>query len=140
MIWAFRLPRDDDRNYSRSDNINYEDTNGQVSKKRQLLLLKVVLLEIVAVGSGVYTYRKKVLPLKQDAESGIVEMVPFAIKRKQHFARTDKYYVSIDAPGKLHHEISREQYDNCEEGDTIYIYRGIKSKLFFEKDGRHQIM
>jgi len=102
--------------------------------------INLLVIGSIVMGPGIYILRRRVLAVKADVDSGVKEKVPYTILRKQHFPLTDQYFVWIDDPENLDHEISAETYYNCEEGDTLYIYRAAKSKLVFELNGRFELL
>lgn len=92
------------------------------------------------MGTGVYFYMKRVRPFKKDADSGVKEKVPYTVLRREYFEFTGQYYVALDDPNYLHHEIDQEMYYNISEGDSIYLYRATRSKFVFERNGRFTIL
>lgn len=89
---------------------------------------------------AIYMNYARVRPLKADAQSGMKQKIPCIITRKQHMPLTNQYYVWTDNPHKPGYEVAEHIYNNCSEGDVIYLYRAPKSKLVFEKDGRYEIL
>lgn len=53
---------------------------------------------------------------------------------------TNQYYVAFDDPDYMHHEIDENTFNNVNEGDNMYIYRGVYSKYVFEINGRFTIL
>lgn len=103
-------------------------------------IINLTWLEGIVISTGIYFYMKRVHPFRYDANSGVREKVPYTIVRKEFFPLTNQYYVALDDPNYLHHQITEDEYYNCTEGGTIYIYRAVKSKFVFEEDGRYSIL
>jgi len=119
----------------------WEDTaDGKFISRLGMKLLNFTFLGGAIAATGVFFWFKRVYPLKKDADSGVKEKVPFLITRKEYFPLTGQFYVALDDPDYLHHEIDEETYYNCVEGGYIYIYRAAKSKFVFEENGRFTIM
>jgi hypothetical protein len=97
-------------------------------------------LESMVIGTGLYFFMKRVRPFLLDAKSGLKERLPYPIVRKEHFPLTNQFYVGFDDPNYLHHEIDEATYHNCSVGDTLYVYRGIRSKFVFKENGRFSIL
>jgi len=105
-----------------------------------VVVLNLVTLQFVFIGTGLYFWFKNVYSFKKDADSGIKEKVPHRIVKKEYFPMTNQCFVGFDDPDYLHHEIDADTFDKCNEGDMMYLYRAIKSKYVFEKDGRFSIL
>jgi len=103
-------------------------------------LINLCFLEILLIIPCVYFWVKRVYPLKRDADSGVKEMVPYMILRKEYFPLTNQYYVALDDPKYLHHEMDEESYRQCFEGGFIYVYRGITSGFVFEESGKYFVL
>jgi hypothetical protein len=110
-----------------------------------LLPLLGIILMVGAVpfagimATGIYLLRKRILPFKHDAISGVKEKVPFRVVRKE-FDITGQYYVALDDPDYLHHELDEDTYNSCNVGDLVYLYRGARSNYIFEPDSRYTLM
>lgn len=103
-------------------------------------MINLSFLELIVIGTGTVFWFKRVYPLKHDADSGLKEKVPYMIMRKEYFPLTNQFYVALDDPDYLHHEIDEDTYYSCAEGGFIYVYRGAKSKFVFEDNGRFTIL
>jgi len=86
------------------------------------------------------TYIIRVEPFKKDVRNGVKEIVPYTIIRKEYFEFTGQYFVALDDPKYLHHEVDAATYSTCSEGDTMALYRAPKSKFVFEENGRFSLM
>jgi hypothetical protein len=103
-------------------------------------VMKYGVVETAIIGTGIYFLNTRILPFKRDALSGVKEKIPYTIMRKEYFPLTSQYYFGFDDPDYLHHEVDEDTYNKCNEGDTMYVYRGIKSKYVFELNGRFSIV
>jgi hypothetical protein len=103
-------------------------------------LVNLSVLGGIVIGSGVLILFKRILPFKKDAASGVKEKIPFTIIRREYFPLTNQFFVALDDPDYLHHEIDEDIYHKCAEGDTIYLYRGVQSKYISEENGRFSII
>ncbi len=112
-------------------------------------LMRIKLTEIIGItllmdgiplfvifSTGFYVLFKRILPYKRDAKSGMKDKLPYLVTRKEYFYLTGQFFVALDDPDYLHHQIDEETYHNLWEGCTIYLYRGTRSKYVFEENGR----
>ena len=101
----------------------------------EILIAVAVVFCLCASG-----YVIKIEPFKKDIKNGVKEIVPYTIIRKEYFEYTGQYFVALDDPKYLHHEVDAATYANCSEGDTMAIYRAPRSKFVFEDNGRFTLM
>ena len=94
-------------------------------------------LGTILISTGLYFLSTTVLPLKKDADSGVKEKVPFKINKKEYYAVSDQYFFAVDDWVNLHYEVSPDTFNEFNEGDIFYIYRGAKSKFVFEETGKY---
>jgi hypothetical protein len=99
-------------------------------------IVTLLTLQSAIIGTGIYLYFKNVRTFRKDAESGMKDKVPYTVIRREYFEFTDQYYIALDHPNYLHHEIDQDMYYNVREGDCIYLYRATRSKYVFERNGR----
>lgn len=104
-----------------------------------MVLLNFSWLGAIILSSGVYFYYKSVRPFKKDALSGVKEKVPYLIVRREYFPYTNQYYVGLNDPNYLHHEIDEDTYYKVREGEHMYLFRAACSKFVFERNGRFTI-
>jgi len=83
---------------------------------------------------------RRVYPFRKDYKSGLKELVPFAIIRKEYFPFSNQYFVFFDDAKYAYHEVDADVYTECTQGTIIRLNRGIYSKHIFEKDGRFTVM
>ena len=142
MVMAFLLcPRGNDirtRGAARATHWE-EQKDARIISRIGMNVLKFFFMGAILTSSFGYFYVRQVLAVKRDADSGIKERVPYTIVRKEYFPLTNQYFVAIDDPDYLHHEIDADTYAMCTEGDNIYLERTIKSKLVFEENGRFSL-
>jgi hypothetical protein len=100
-----------------------------------IIVMDGIPLAVIS-GTGLYVLFNRILPIKRDVDSGMKDKVPYQVIRKEHFYLTGQFYVALDDPDYLHHEIDEDTYHNLWEGCTIYLYRGTRSKYVFEENGR----
>ena len=115
------------------DDIKYDSTWAK-------WLFTLVFISSALLITGTYIYVKRVLPFREDAESGVKERLAYIITRKEYFSLTNQYYVMFDDPLYMHHETDQETWYNCYEGGYFFIYRAKKSKFVFEENGRFSMM
>ncbi len=103
-------------------------------------LIFLCFLETVMMSTGLFFLFTRVLPFRHDIKSGIKEKIPYAVVKKQYFPLTNQYYLTLDDPEYLFHEIDEDIYNSVNKGDNVYLYKTINSKYVFEEDGRFTIL
>jgi hypothetical protein len=76
-------------------------------------------------------YYTSVLAFKRDAESGKKCRQAYVVTRKEYFPITDQYFVRLNNKADRHYEVSKEAYDNCKEGEVIFMDQTIRTKYIF---------
>src|ERR1019366_5899329 len=117
-----------------------ENENARFVSRSWMWLINFAFLETIIISTGIYFWRKKVSPLKKDADMGVKEKIPYRIVAKQYFAVSGQYFFDIDDQVYLRHEVDEDTYYKLNEGDNVYIYRGVHSKFVFEESGRYTIL
>ncbi len=100
----------------------------------------VCFIVLIVVGSALFFFYTKVTPFLKDFKCGVKEKVPYCIERKEYFPLTDQYYVALDDPDYMHHEIDEDTYNKVSEGDKMYIFRAVNSNYIFEMNGRFTLL
>lgn len=138
MVVFFSQPRTARRTYTSSSWKTIDDA--KVMPYWGMWTLNLTVLGSATLIPGLLILRKRVLTVRRDLRSGFKEEVDYTVQRKQYFPLTGQYFVWIDDPDNLDHEVSEEMYCNLQEGDTLCVYRGKHSKLVFERNGRFDII
>ena len=125
-----------------SNTVTYweEGDDARVISRFGMWMINLVFLETIVMSTGVYYWMKRVRPLKKDADTGLKEKIPFGIVKKEYFPVSGQYFFDLDDAVYLHHEVDEDTYATLNEGDTVYIYRGIHSKFVFEENGKYTIL
>jgi len=92
-----------------------------------LILIVTILVWIISCW---WTYYAWALPFKTDAFSGVKERKPFGVVSKTYYPITDQYFVRLNGIDK-DYEISREQFNSCEEGGFLVLDQAIKTGYIF---------
>ena len=116
-----------------------EDQDKSITRL-QMRIIAICFLEAIVVGTGIFVFLRRIQPFKADLKLGMKAKVPYVIVRKEYFPLTNQCYVGFDDPSYLHHEIDQDTFGQVNEGDVMYIYRGIKSKYTFEENGKFSLM
>lgn len=106
----------------------------------QMYFTSLSFLGYIIVGTGLIIFFKRINPFKQDLKCGEKEIVPYLITRKEYFPITNQYFVALDDPDYLHHEIDEDTYNQCTEGGYLFLSRAIHSGYVFEINGRFSLM
>ena len=101
-----------------------------------MMLIAFSFLAVPTLITCGYYFRKKVLPYKKDAESGVKDKVPYIIRKKEYFEYTGQYYFGFDDPDYLHHQVEADLFNRCEVGDVVYLFRAPRSGYTFEMNGK----
>ena len=113
---------------------------GHELTRTELFLFAVTFCTMIFIIPGIRIFKKRILAFKQDADSGKKEVVNYTITDKKYFDRTQQFYFSFDDPNYMHYEVTADVFMSYQVGDTVPVYRGVRSKYVFEKDGRFSFM
>ena len=138
LILSFRV---DYRIWSgKTHHWNKHDNGGGLIERQQMIAINMAwLLSILAV-VGVPAYMKRVRVCKKDVQKGIKECVPCTVTMKLHFENTGQYFLSLNDPAYLHHEVDEETYYNYSEGDIVYLFRAPLSRHVFNNKGKFTLL
>ena len=117
-----------------------EDEDAKYVGRKAMYIIKFSFLAVPLASCFLFIWYKKLRPITQDINAGVKDVIPYQIIRKEYFPLTGRFYVALDDPNYLHHEIDEETYYNCTEGGFIYVYRAPKSKFIFEESGHFVIL
>jgi len=106
---------------------------------RQLLYGDGLLIAILLVFL-ISTYWLRVAPYASDCKRGCKEYVTYTVTMKQYFETTRQYFIGLDDPDYLHHEVDADFYSKVCEGDIVVLYRAPKSQYVFNERGRFTLM
>lgn len=135
LLGSFRGWKTDDGDHPE----DYEIFGHEFLGMELYLLLLTFIVSIIAI-LGFRTYRKFVLCYKKDAQSGVKVAVLYRVIDKKYFSQTGQFYLSLNNPAYMHHEVDEAMYHSVIVGESIYIYKGRLSGYVFQKDGRFTLM
>lgn len=98
------------------------------------LLMAILLIVMTAI------YCLRIAPYAVDCKKTCKECVPYVVTMKQYFNTTGQYFIGLNDPDYLHHEVDADFYGKVNEGDTVVLYRAPKSKYVFNARGRFSMM
>ena len=122
-----------------SDKVDYEMFGHQITRT-ELYLGSVAFCTMIFIVPGIRIYKRRILSFKRDALSGVKEVVSYTIIDKKYFGNTDQFFFSFNDPNYMHYEVTHDIYSSYRVGDVVPVYRGVRSKYVFEKDGRFTFM
>ena len=102
-------------------------------------LFIAIVVHLLFIIPGCILWYVRINPFRLDIRFGEKEVIPYTILRKEYFPNTGQYYVAIDDPIALHYELDEGQFQQCSEGDTIYVGRAVHSRFIFEQNGRYTL-
>ena len=144
MVLAFIIAQRNPDTVSRKTGrviMKWEETeDGKLISRKLIKLLQLGFLEIPLASCFLFIWYKKVDPISRDLKGGVKDKIPYEIVRKEYFPLTNQFYVALDDPNYLHHEIDEATYYNCSEGGLIYVFRAPLSKFVFEESGRFVLL
>jgi hypothetical protein len=105
-----------------------------------MLLLGEFFLESIVITSGIIIYWQTIHNFVKDLKTGVKEMVPYEILKKEYFEVNGKCYFKIDNPDHMHHEVDMDTFNRYSEGDTVYLYRTVYAKFYFDASGSYTIL
>jgi hypothetical protein len=123
----------------RSERYQYNVKEVGVSRG-YMYLVTIAFLEGIVGIAGIVIYRKRLLPLRKDLIHREKEVVLYTVTQKQHFSHTGQYFVGLNDPDYLFHEVDRDLWQKTEVGTRFGLYRALYSGYVFNPEGRFTIM
>ena len=96
----------------------------------------VLFAEMPIILSGIYFYYRRVRPFKKDAESGVKEITTHLVTNKIYAEHTGQCYLTLATPGYIYHEVDANLYGSIAIGDQLQLYRAVRSKYIFGRNGK----
>jgi len=83
---------------------------------------------------------RRILAFRRDAKDGYKYATYLTVVNKLYFPLTDQYFLSLDNPDYLNHEVESDTYNSVVEGDQYPVYFGRYSRAAFTLRGNYQII
>lgn len=123
------------------DKGNYRYSRRETGLSRtQMYTLSIALLEAFVMGTGIIIFRKRIGCLKKDIKGGVKECIYYSVIQKPRFENTGQYFVGLNHPDYLFHEVSAETWHQVNIGDDFVVYRAPKSKYVFNNKKKYTVM
>lgn len=107
---------------------------------RQLYKITVPLLELLVTCTGILVYCRRIAPLRKDIRNGFKETVYYTVTQKQYFEHTGQYFIGLNHPDYLFHEVGAAMWQGTDVGDPFAVYRAPASRYVFNPRGKYTIM
>jgi len=130
-----------DRKSGNSFSVQYgADKKDALLPRNQMKCLAILWLEIPILSVGTFIFSKRVNSLRKDIADGKKYCIYYTVIRKQYFPLTDQYFISLDDPDYLHHEVDASWYDHVSDGDAFPVYFSRFARYAFNKNGSYTLM
>jgi hypothetical protein len=139
ILLPFAQLDDDDLQHPSGKPGDYE-VFGHVVTNEDLFYVLLAVFGGFALITGSVLFFKRIYCLRKDMEYGRKDAVIFTITNKLFFEHTNQFFLSLDNPKYLHHEVDAGFFSNCNIGDKVVLYRTKFSRLVFDKDLRFTLM
>lgn len=106
----------------------------------QMYALCFALLEGMVIILTAVVFLKRIYPFRKDLKYKMKEAVFYKVVQKEIFPGTQQYFIGLNNPRYLFHEVSPEVWRNTEVGDDFPLYRAPYSKYVFNKKGKYTVM
>lgn len=108
--------------------------------RRQVYRITIPLMELLVTGTGILVYCRRIAPLRKDIRNGFKETVYYTVTQKQYFEHTGQYFIGLNHPDYLFHEVSAALWHGTDIGDPFAVYRAPASRYVFNPRGKYTIM
>lgn len=105
-----------------------------------MILINFLCIFIPVTIVIIIIYRKRIGCFKQDADGGVKYIIPHLVVNKQYFPITDQYFLGLDDPDYMNHEVDTDTFNSVQEGDTVPIYFARRSRYAFNMNGSFSMM
>lgn len=104
-----------------------------------LILMKVGLLSALCI-PGAIIYSRRIAPYRRDARIGLKAILYHTVIGKRSFATTGQYFLLLDNPDCMHHEVDAMTYEQVTLGQMWPMYFGPCSGYAFNPRGTYSPM
>jgi hypothetical protein len=113
---------------------------GHLITREDMFYILLVVFGGFTFTTGAALFIKRIYYLRKDLKYGRKEAIVFTITNKLFFEYTNQFFLSLDNPNYLHHEVDHDFFNRCNIGDKVALYRTKFSRIIFDKDLRFTLM
>lgn len=140
LLLAFKAGMSVDGGSRAGTSYKYDVRDNEGFSRRQMYGITIPFMEAFVAGTGIVLYRKRILPLKKDRDNKVKEAIYYTVTQKQVFEHTGQYFIGLNHPDYLFHEVDFDTWNNTKVGDPFAVYRAPLSKYVFNARGKFTIM
>lgn len=116
-----------------------EDSNFHVSRNTMYTINFCFLEGILFIIAGII-FRRRIWCIYKDARNNLKETVYYEVTHKSQFKNTNQFFIGLNDPEYLFHEVDEQTWENTSVGSRFGIYRAPLSKYVFNAKGQYTIM
>lgn len=116
-----------------------DDSNFHISRKMMHVISFCFLGGIVLI-VFISIFRKRVWCFYKDLRYNNKEVIYYEVMRKQRFEHTNQFFLGLNDPDYLFHEVDEQTWLQVQAGDAFPVYRAPFSKYAFHLHGKYTIM
>lgn len=110
-----------------------------MSYKSVVIMNLTIMICFLSI-SATILYRTRIWKVKKDAVNGIKEIVYYTVTQKQHFDNTGQFFIGLNHPDYLFHEVDYDTWRSLNIGGSFALYRAPLSKYIFNPQGKFSII
>ena len=108
--------------------------------KAELIFVRLGFLFFLIYGGFAVLFFKRIFPLYRDYKHNRKQVIRYTITMKRYFEYNNQYYIGIDHPDYLFHQVEKDEWLRIEVGHYYALFRAPYSKYMFNAQGRYSII
>ena len=106
----------------------------------QIILIRMGFLFFLVYGIFTVHFFKRVYPFYRDYKHNQKDVINYTITMKRYFPYNNQYFIGLDHPDYLFHQISEQEWIQLHVDNTYPLFRAHFSKYVFNSQGRYLII
>jgi hypothetical protein len=116
-----------------------DDSNFHISRNTMYIINFCFLGGILFIIAAII-FRKRIWYIYKDARNNLKEIVYYEVTQKSKFAHTHQFFIGLNDPEYLFHEVDEQTWSNISVGSRFGVYKAPLSKYVFNYNGKFTMM
>lgn len=106
----------------------------------QIMIIRSGFLFLLVYGIFTVHFFKRIYPFYKDYKNNQKDVIKYTITMKRYFPYNNQYFIGLDHPDYLFHQIEEEEWMQLKVGDSYPLFRAHFSKYVFNPKGSYSIV
>jgi hypothetical protein len=111
-----------------------------VLSRSQMKWAGILWLEIPILSVAGFVFSRRINCLKKDVADGNKYRIYYQVQFKQYFPMTNQYFISLDDPDYMHHEVDAQLFAQVNEQDAFPVHITRYARYAFNRNGSFTIL